>query len=351
MATWRQGQLLIWWVSAIVLATLLAISVRRTTRFRLNPLALSLLAIAALAFGQTLVIPATLHQWIAPANVFQAQAEQVSASCSSVITEEPSDGVSQTSGEVPGSFAKTLSIYPDATQASLGLLLAGLAIFFCASVLFQDKASRSALLIVVVITVTSSAILGIYQNVSWNQWTLLKMPHSANFSTFVNRNSAPQFLAMGLGATIALMAVQKRKREKLREKRYQRRYPATGILGKLRQAMEDLLLELDTVMVLLLFALVTTVVAIFAAASRGGVVGFLLATAITTLFYIASNRRWILTGLAGFAVVSFAAIFFLGLLDLDQEISDRMQNLESQGRLDLWASWLKQPQSWLFGSG
>ncbi len=350
MVTWNMQMIMVYWAMAILVVTAVAVAMSRTRITSPGVLGNLLVGFLVLGFIQLLPLPQSIYQAIAPSHQWQEKAVGHAMSLSGTVagTEEAEIRAAAKSDAPTES---TLSIYPSQTRTCLMGLAAAVAVFFCSGVLFADKLSRTVLLVFLVSITACFSILGIFQNVTWDSWTLLRMPTTTHFATFVNRNSAPQYIAIGIGASISLMAMRKRLKDKQREKKYQRRYPATSVIGKIRQVFEDLILELDLAMILLLVALITMIVAVVAAASRGGVVALLFGLSVTVLLYIATNRKWILTGLAGILLALLAATFFLNLLDLDDEIAERMKDLGSSGRIDLWISSLRQSCYWLTGSG
>ena len=350
MVTWNMQVIMVYWAMTILAVTAVAVGMSRTRITSPGVLGKLLVGFLVLGVIQLIPLPQSIYQAIAPSYQWQEKAVGHAMSLSGTVagTEEAEIRAAAKS-DAPTEL--TLSIYPSQTRTCLMGLAAAVAVFFCSGVLFADKLSRTVLLVFLVAITACFSILGIFQNVAWDSWTLLRMPTGTHFATFVNRNSAPQYIAIGIGASISLMAMRKRLKDKQREKKYQRRYPATSVIGKIRQVLEDLILELDLATILLLVALITMIVAVVAAASRGGVVALLFGLSVTVLLYIATNRKWILTGLAGILIALLAATFFLNLLDLDDEIAERMKDLGSTGRIDLWICSLRQSCYWLTGSG
>ncbi len=299
-----------------------------------------------LGLAQTIPIPSFLASTIGPSEALHEKIVS-EASKQSGIERESIDVASRDYQKV----ASSLSIYPAITSASLVGLACGVGMLFAGSIFFSDRMGGIILLVTLIVSTSAVAVLGIFQSVSWKSWTLLEMPIGSFFSTFVNRNSAPQFLAVGIGSIIALLADRKRSKDRLRRKSYQRRYPATTLLGRVRHVFEDLVLELDTAMVLLLSALALLVIAVVAAGSRGGVVSLAFGTSVTFVFFVLADRRAILATFFGILLVAFMAGSMLNLFELNDTISERIQDLSSWDRIDLWRSALSQTEFWLSGSG
>jgi O-antigen ligase len=346
MVTWGEQVKLLYWVMGIGVSTLIAVLLRKAPCPKPNFFTLALLVILAIGVCQICPLPQTAFNNIAPIKSFEQAAI---THAKDHLTLDPSLIAEVSQGE--GFSETTISIHPVQSRGSLAIFACAIIVLLSSTVLFNDKPGQVALLISVCCVSSSIAILGILQSISWNSWTLLPMPTSSYFSTFVSRNSAPQYLAAGIGSTFALIGIMKRRKDKRAKKNYQRRYPATTVLAKVRQALEDTLLEFDAVMLVLFTVLVAHIVAVVAAASRGGMLALLFSIAVSLLYFLATNRRWIVAGVAGFVTVAIAATIALDKFELYEEMSDRMQDLGSQGRLDLWASSLRLSQYWFTGSG
>jgi O-antigen ligase len=346
MFPWDQLVVLEYWTIAVnVLAIVLVLLPKGIEcGARLSFALLCLSAMIVLAVIQVLPLPQVLYEQIAPTALIQSSFEKEA----SLLQSQALDG---NLIEERQPFEQTISVYPTESRACLIGLCAAATMLLASGLFFSSRFSRLLLLCSLAAVSTAFAVLGIFQNVSWQDWTLLPMPHVNHFSTFVNRNAGPQFLAIGLGCILSLLSYKKKLRDKLRSHSYQRRYPATNALTKVRHALEDMLLELDTVMIVLLLALVIHLVGVVAAASRGGIVAMFFAMAISILFYLSSRRRVIISGALGFTFVALVAYGGLILFDFDDRIAARMQDLDPQNRFDLWKNSLADATYWLTGTG
>lgn len=346
MVTWSQHVVLAYWTIAILLLATIAGALSSNYRIPRGIITVTPLLLLILGLIQTIPLPSAVAKYICPIERFE-----------SATLEKASQQAGLKNSEVEAyrqhnpSTNRTLSVYPLLSRSSLVGLACAIGMMFASSVLFRDKIGRAMLLTSLASTACIIGILGIFQSVNWKAWTLLNMPHSAFFATFVNRNSAPQFLAIGVGSIIALIAQRKWVKEKARKKSYHRRYPATSTIGKIRQVLEDLVVELDTPIILLLIGLIVLVVAIVAASSRGGVVALGFGTAVTSIFFMASDRRFILICFVALGLVAVAAGSMLNLFELDDTISKRMQDLDPSSRVELWLAALGQREYWMTGSG
>lgn len=348
MVTWNQQLLLLPWITAIIAFTCLAAILDSRQRISLNPFLLSLLCLIVFAIIQLIPLPESVFQLMAPSAAFERNAVSLAAEYLALDASSPE--LLAAAAETGPQF-KTLSIHPVQTRASLVGLTSAVALMFCCGVLFQDKMGKLLLLIAISLIVTAVSTLGILQNISWNQWTLLEMPSTSGFATFISRNSAPQYFALGIGSTIGcIIAWLNMKRKKARSTR---RYRATTALARLRRSVEDVAKEIDPPIVLLLVCVVLLIAGVVGAASRGGFVALLFALAVTMMLTLGRARRMVLPGLIGFSAIAFVLLFFLSAFELDEDIARRLEleRLDSPARIEFWKLALSQPAFWLTGSG
>jgi tetratricopeptide (TPR) repeat protein len=348
MATWSQQMLLIPWLTSIISLTWLSTLFDPRLRLPLNPLFFSLVCLVIFAVIQVTPLSNWIYQSLAPSAAFESSAVSLAAEYLSIDAKSPE--LLAASAE-SGPLFKTLSIHPVQTRASIVGLVSGVAMLFCCGILFQDKAGRLLLLVSVCLISTAVSLLGILQNISWNQWTLLQMPSNSGFATFVSRNSAPQYLAVGIGSTIACwIAWLNNKRQK---ERTGRRYRPETALARVRRAIEDILKDIDPLFILLLVCLVLLVAGVVAASSRGGFVALFFALTVTLMLTLGRNQKLLVPGLVGFTAIALILLFFLSAFELDDEIARRLEveKLESPARFEFWKLAISQPKLWLFGGG
>lgn len=348
MVTWDQQTLLIPWVSAIIVCTLTTAVVSRDFTYPRNPLLLCLLLLLALAVLQVIPLPSFVYQTLAPSAKFE---QQVLSQAAEYLSVESTDGRLLEAAQSLAPSHRTLSIHPLQTRASLVGLAAAVSILICSSLLFNDKSSRFGLLAFMSALGTIMGVLGILQNISWNNWSLLEMPTDGYFATFVSRNSAPQFLAVGIGCTIALLIHRLNKRRS--QDRYLQRYRANTPLGRLRNFYEDTFREIDPIFITLSVALVTQLAAVVGTASRGGVASMLFAILVTLLVTLVRNRNLVAPFLVLLALTAAISLLFIDSFELTDELSIRIEEegIASPIRLDFWKLAISQRQFWLTGCG
>jgi hypothetical protein len=348
MVTWSQQMLLIPWVSAIIACTVSTAFLSRDFTLPRNPLVVCLLLLLAMVVVQVMPLPQFIHQLVAPGAKFE---QQVLAQAAEYLLLEPSDTQLLEAAQSLTPNHQSLSIHPLQTRASLVGLTAAVALLICSFLLFSDRTSRFALLVLMSAIGTVQGILGILQNISWNNWSLLEMPVEGYFATFVSRNSAPQFLAVGIGCTIALLI--HRLNKKRRQDRYSQRYHATTPLGRVRNYFEDAVREVDATLIVIGCCFVLQLVAVVGAASRGGVASMFVALAATFVMIIGRNRQISVAGISFLGLATVISLVFLDSLELNDALADRIESmgLETPLRIDIWKMAISQSQFWLTGSG
>lgn len=348
MVTWGQQMLLIPWVSAIIACTVSTAVLSRNFNLPRNPLVVCLLLLLALVVLQVIPLPQFIYQAVAPGAKFE---QQVLSQAAEYLSVEPSDTQLLEAAQSLTPNHHSLSIHPLQTRASVVGLTSAVALLICSFLLFNDRTSRFAMLVLMSALGTVQGILGILQNISWNNWSLLEMPTESYFATFVSRNSAPQFLAVGIGCTIALLIFRLNK--KRRQDRYSQRYHATTPLARVRNYFEDAVLEVDATLIVIGCCLVLQLVAVVGAASRGGVASMLVALAASLVMIIGRNRQVSVAGIAFLGLATVISLVFLDSLDLNDALADRIESLgfETPMRIDIWKMAISQSQFWLTGSG
>jgi len=320
----------------------------RSFRMRLSPLLISLCLLVLIALLQTLPLPEVLYESLAPT----AKLERLAVSrAAEFLAIEPSSPELLEASRRTGAGHSCISISPIQSRASLVGLVSAIIMLLCCSYLFRDRTGKILLLVSLSLISTAVATLGVLQNISWSQWTLLGESVSRGFSTFVSRSSAPQYLSIGIGCTIAFaMSWLARKRNK---SRHSQRYHATNWATRIRHSVEDVFREIDAVVILVAVAMVLQVAGVVGAASRGGFVALIFALSITVLLTLSRTRRFQVSGIAGAVVLAVLVLTFASSLELDEEISTRLEveRLDSTLRWEFWKLALSQSQFWWTGCG
>ena len=201
-----------------------------------NPLVWSLAALLSIAMLQTVRLPEWLWQSISSSAAFErttknAELEFQLATRIDPIEPTETNAVKLKVEDTP----RTLSIHWVQTRASTAMFAVALVCLLSAGILFRTRNWEVVLLSVLAVSGISIAILGLLQSVAWNKWTLLPMPTGAYFATYVSRNSAPQFLAIGLGAILGLLAWWSGLKSDEADKKYYVRYPAINAVARFRR--------------------------------------------------------------------------------------------------------------------
>ncbi len=251
----------------------------------------------------------------------------------------------------------TWSIHPLQTRATLASMSVAIVFLLASAVSFSSRRSSTILFAAMGIVGFAHAFIGVLQAVAWSQWTLLDMPRPSYFGTFVSRNTAPQFYAIGTGATLSLLGLwASRRRADRIDPRYYVRYPAVNLLARIRRRAEELIRDMDIGSILCILLLVFMLVAVFGAASRGGVLAW-FGAAVITLIYAFSRDRTI----ARYAIFLVALGAISGILVVTLELDDAtlerlstvMEEAESETnpRYRIWLDALSVPNFWWMGSG
>lgn len=361
MAEWSSQVWLVPWVGAILLlASVVALVGRLSVG---NPLTWSLIFVLTVGFIQITPIPESLWNRLAFGAGFEQELQQLTTEFGMPPQELPatpgSDATQLATDEV-GNFppARTLSIHPLQTRATLCVMAMGLAMLVASTILFRDRLGVAMLLGVMAISGVAISLAGIYQVIVPGDWVILpELPKVSSFATFFSRNSAPQFLACTFAATGGLMALYRTQvKKQRRDKRYQIVYPSVNIAARLRRRAEDFFSEADLYSILLLVALVLQAVGVLVANSRGGILAFGASVAIVLLIYSFGRQVNVSVTLAVMAMIIGVALF-LSFYGLDESIGRRLETISREAyqldnaRLELWRMALSQPTIWLLGSG
>ena len=351
---WQDQQ----WIAVFVLglsAIVLLVAIKQKKRL-MSRLTWIPLVFAIFALAQTVPLPGFAYKALSPKAKYQGRVEELADRLEEGLPQaNPSeDSVEQLS--VDG-VAQTISIHPKQTLASMTMLACGVLFLISSAVLFDDDLSVVLMLGLLAFVTLSHGLLGIYERVSWNAFRMLPMPHLNSFSTFVSRNSAPQFYAIGIGAFLGLLVWwANRKGNKKTDKRYQVRYPATNLLARVRRRLEEALVDQDTVSIFFLICMGFLLVAVVGTTSRGGILACLAAICFACTRFLKGNqdRVRIVTLLGVFAVGGFGLLTLLGI---DQAAVDSLSSVMPEAkssenpRYQLWREATSEPAYWLAGTG
>lgn len=319
-----------------------------------NPLIWSLAALLSLALLQTVQLPEWLWQSISSSAAFErstmkTQTEFLHATpFDSAVTKSEQIKIEET--------PRTLSVHWVQTRASTAMFAVALACLLSAGIIFRTRNWELILLCVLAVNGLCIAMLGLLQVVAWNKWTLLPMPTAAYFATYVSHNSAPQFLAIGLGAVLGLLTWWSGSKSDEADKKYYVRYPAINAVARFRRRLEELVTELDVISLVCIFSATLIFVAVLAAGSRGGILSCFAAAVLTLCVSLGTKQSYArMIGLV--TVMACGAILLLTTLELDSAILDRLDSVNEEiytlnnDRFTVWKMILTQPSCWLPGCG
>lgn len=373
-----------WWPARFLLLALVAFvpwpygSVTWQTQLQLIPVVLAILAlslmggllkgsrassfliwsIAALilmALVQTIPLSNSTWKMLAPQSVFDHQVSEVVHQWSV----DSNDASFVAPVEETSSAAKSISIHPLQSRASIAVFSLGLAVLLSSMLIFNTERWEIVLLVTLGATALANALVGLIQVVAWNDWTLLPMhnpdaPYS--FSTFASRNSAPQLFAIGIGCIIGLLSWWTSSKSARTDSRYKLNYPAVNILARLRRRMDELVVELDALSICSVLAVTLIFLATLAASSRGGILACFAAGFLTFAIAFGSKGGFFRSA-ALVTVITGVALMLTTTLELNEGIADRLDTLSEEvyslknGRLDVWQMALSQSSLWLTGCG
>ena len=318
-----------------------------------NPLVWSVAALLIVALLQTLTLPDWLWQAISCGAAFERST--LEAFREFQVALEPNAGIASNVIEIQPT-PRTLSIHWVQTRASAAMFAVALATLVSAGILFRTRTWELVVLGVLATSGVGVAMLGLLQSVAWNKWTLLPMPTSSYFATFVSRNSAPQYLCIGLGAVFGLLAWWTGTKNDGADKKYYVRYPAVNAVARLRRRLEELLTDLDAVSLVCVFSATLMFVAVLAASSRGGILACFAASVLTLCVSLGTKQSYARTiGLV--TIIACGATLLLTTLELDSAILNRMDSVNEEayeldnGRFTVWRMILTASWIWLPGCG
>ncbi|GAB5404493.1 MAG: hypothetical protein Aurels2KO_27240 [Aureliella sp.] len=313
-----------------------------------NPLVIAMLLIVGLGMVQTASLPRSLYETFSPTADFEAAVSTLAAELDpDAASAEPVRMAARTA----------ISVHPEQTSATLAVFSLAAICLISSIVLFRTVASAIALLAVLAVVGFAESWLGLYQAVVAGDWKVLADLKASSFATFYSRNSAPQYFASALGATVALSIFYRKYITGAREdKRYQIQYPSVNPIARVRRRVEEFVSEIDPVSAVLLIVMVSILAGTLVANSRGGILAC-VASGIVTVGTYAMGKN---TSAGGtIAVVLLIALCggFLSLFELDDLIGTRLDTISaeahslSNARFELWQMALSQRCTWLLGSG
>ncbi len=208
-----------------------------------------------------------------------------------------------------------ISIYPAATRHELCRLLLATAVLLMASDLFRTRLSRSFLCGAILLNGTALALFGIVQKLTWEGKMFGRVPIVVGqpFASFVNRNNAAGYLNLCLACGVGLLVLTYRSsRSDGQTRPIEERWEPFSNLDRLLPQWIVILLG-------------TVTLAVFAASSRGGIVG-LVSMAIAAMLLAAATRyrRLVFGGLVAMGVVTVLA---LGWLGFGRAVGERLSTL------------------------
>ena len=233
----------------------------------------------------------------------------------------------------------TVSFYPYATRHGLRLVLAIVAVFTVVLNVYRRPDQIMRLLVAIAAIGAGVAVLALAQNLFGNNkiYWFVESPHgSAHSGPFVNHSHYAQFMNLSIGAALGAFLV-------LVHRRFARR-KATP------EAVAEYLGSRDAKPVWALLAMmVVGAGSVFLAMSRGGVIGMLMAGALTTL--VLSLRRpmrgsgWIIVMLALGAFVCVLYIGFDAVYDRLATLRDLSTAEGGRGQIvsDIAVAWARFP--------
>ena len=320
-----------------------------------NPLVWAISALLILAMLQTVSLPEWLWQSVSSSAAFERRTAEAFESFQTSSSTPAAREIA--AGEIDVQpIPRTLSIHWVQSRASAVMFAVALACLISAGILFRTRNWELVVLCVLAVGGLGVAMIGLLQSVAWNKWTLLPMPTSSYFATFVSRNSAPQYLCIGLGAVFGLLAWWSSSKSDEADKKYYVRYPAVNAVARLRRRLEELLTDLDAVSLLCVFSATLMFVAILAASSRGGILSCFAASVVTLCVSLGTKQSYARTvGLV--TLIACGATLLLTTLELDSAILNRMDSVNEEayeldnGRFTVWRMILTAPWIWLPGCG
>ena len=175
-------------LSSIALLCALAGTAFRTKVFTSTHV-LALLGLLLLAALQTVDLPEGLWSTLSRSARFESQIAKQ-------LTAVPGDSPQS----IFGPNNTSVSVSPEHTKAAIAVLSSSVALLIAGALAFRNRMSATILLGVLMLNGICVACVGLYQSLLTENWSMLPGMRGSSFATFYSRNSAPQFLAVAIGA-------------------------------------------------------------------------------------------------------------------------------------------------------
>lgn len=243
---------------------------------------------------------------------------------------EQTDVTSEKAWLQPESYNQ-VSIAPLQTKASIAVYAVAIVVLWSASTLFVSKKLALTLVITLAAGGVANAGLGLVQLVGYShEPLLLTMPAEGRyFATFVSRNSAPAYYASTCGACLAILGLTYRTQKRKRRKDYRVTYPGDSWVGRLRNRLEDVFIDLNSAAVTCVLAIAFMLLVTLATFSRGGILGCLAACAVTLCLTLGGRGASFTAAL----VLSSSMLLVIGglltLFQLNEPIYSRLDQINT----------------------
>lgn len=353
MANWSAQVWLFPWVIG-AFACAMFVAVRNRIRVG-NPLLFAIVTIAAIGLIQTMSLPEPLYQALSTAADFESDVAELAAQFSSdANTTAPSN---LPLSDPPRTGNTTISVHPLQTTATTSMIALAGCVLVSSVVLFRSLASVTSLLGVLALVGFAEAWLGLYQAIVAGDWKMLPELRISSFATFISRNSAPQYFASALGATVAAAALYRSTVLKAGDdKRYQISYPSVNPIARVRRRVEEFVGDIDLFSATILLVMFSVLAGILVANSRGGILSCVAAGTVLLVAYSFGKHASAAGSFALVLLIVMAGVF-LSLFELDDVIGTRLSTISAEAhrlsnvRFELWQMALGQRCTWLLGSG
>lgn len=345
-AQWQSLQWIVWACTGVGILTVVAVFLSPGVVGHNARLSYYLLGLLLLGLLQVVSVPQLLSNRL-NSHVFVSEAIEIA---------EGSSAPNNTS--IYGQpLENTVSICSARSRAALGVLASALIIIWASGKLFCTTPWDWILAASITVSGICNAALGIVQRVTWNSWSLLEFPTKSFYSTFVSRNSASDYFAVAFGATLVLLGVAYQTRKRQRRKEYRITYPSTSIGGRIRNRMEDIFIDLDSMSVVSLCALLFLFTSSLVTYSRGGALS-VVGAGVVMLCLALGTKGNAERGLSLVVTLVLGSVGLMTFFGIQDQLLNRLDDLNEvandgrDGRLAVWAySTHSMAWYWLLGSG
>lgn len=234
-----------------------------------------------------------------------------------------------------------VSIAPLQTKASIAVYAVAVVVVWSASTLFLSKTLAIVLAVTLAVGGVASGAVGLVQLVGHSHQTLLPMQADGTyFATFVSRNSAPSYYATTTAACLAILGLTYRAQKRKRRKDYRVTYPGDSWIGRLRNRLEDIFIDLNSVAVACVLAIAFMLLVTLATFSRGGILGCLAACAVTLCLTLGGRG----TSFTAALVLASSMLVVIGglatLFQLNEPIFSRLDQINTSIQSNNDARWI-----------